>query len=316
MLELSNLKQTRNPILEIMNFVLTLVASSNGAKLENKHFDQLSKILQHEGIARTSDTIWLSEKKAAEHTITANLETGLMEQLRETLAIDQIDCFITPNKNRKKKLLLADMDSTIVEGETLDDLAGYAGIKDQIAEITARAMNGELDFEGAIKKRVGLLKDLPQSTLNEALDNTKLNPGAKTLVKTMKKAGATCILVSGGFTHFTQAIAEQCNFDYNHGNILDIQSNKLTGNVIEPILDKHAKVSYLKEYTEQLNLNAMECFAVGDGANDLPMLKIAGTGIGYHPKDTVKSAIQNSILYGDLTTCLYIQGYSDEYIKT
>ncbi len=235
----------------------------------------------------------------------------MLMQIREMLAADKIDLFINPAEGRRKKLLLADMDSTIVEGETLDDMAAFAGIKDQIAAITARAMNGELDFHAALKERVGLLKGLPTEALQKTLDHTVVNPGARTLVHTMRKQGATCVLVSGGFTFFTGAIAEKVGFDHNHGNTLGIDGEQLSGAVIPPILDKFAKVEFLDLYTGNLDINASEVMTIGDGANDLPMLKKAGLGVGYHAKPSVAAELKNLIIYGDLAAALYAQGYSD-----
>ena len=228
---------------------------------------------------------------------------------------DRIDFFITKNEARQKKLLLADMDSTIAEGETLDDLAEHAGLKDKIAAITALAMEGKLNFHQAIRERVGLLKGLSTNALTETLAKTKLNPGAEIFVRTMRAHGATCVLVSGGFKFFTAAIADRAGFEFNHGNELGIEDDKLTGKVIDPILDKYAKVDFLKNYMKNNTLSPEDCLTIGDGANDLPMLKMAGLGIGYHPKDAVKAEIGNCILYGDLTAALYAQGYTSTYFK-
>ena len=207
------------------------------------------------------------------------------------------------------------MDSTIAAGETLDDLAQHAGLKDKIAAITALAMEGKLDFHQAIRERVELLKGLNTGALADTLTKTNLNAGAEIFVRTMRGHGATCVLVSGGFKFFTAAIAARCGFEFDHGNELGIENNHLTGKVIDPILDKYAKVDFLKFYMEKQNLTANDCLTIGDGANDLPMLKMAGLGIGYHPKDAVKSEIANCILYSDLTAALYAQGYSSTYFK-
>lgn len=298
-----------------MSFVLTLVSSEKKIPLKEKHFKTLTNVLACYNVEYTSKLIWLSKNKAAERGISDNGHSALINHIRDELASEKIDFFITSNENRQKKLLLADMDSTIVTDETLDELAQHAGIKDQIAEITKRAMNGELDFHDAIRERVNLLKDLPETAISETVEQTKLNNGATTFVQTMKKSAATCVLVSGGFTVFTEETAKQCGFDYHHGNSLVIEEGKLTGKVRDPILDKHAKVNFLQNYCEELNIQLSDCLTIGDGANDLPMLKTAGLGIGYHPKDAVKSEIHNCILYGDLTTALYAQGYSDDYFE-
>lgn len=239
----------------------------------------------------------------------------MLAHMRDSLKDDEIDVFMTPIENRRKKLLLADMDSTIVTGETLDDLAEHAGIKDQVAEITRRAMNGKLDFQAAITERVGLLKGLETGALNDTLKKIQISPGAQTLISTMRENGTYCVLVSGGFTFFTAAVSMQLQFHSHQGNELEIEDGKLTGNVKMPILDKTAKVAFLKEYMNRSNLKAEECITIGDGANDIPMLKMAGLGIGYKPKPAVAEEIDNLIIHGDLTAALYAQGYREEDFK-
>lgn len=296
-----------------MGYILTLVASAR--PVTEKHIKSIGQILGAYGVTYTSAMKWLDAEEACDIGISSEPPFTLIEHLRETLRADKIDFFVTSNKNRQKKLLLADMDSTIAEGETLDDLAEHAGLKDKIATITALAMDGKLDFHQAIRERVGLLKGLHTDALAQTLAKTKLNKGADVFVQTMRQSGATCVLVSGGFKFFTSAIAEQCGFDFDHGNELGIENDHLTGTVIYPILDKHAKVDFLKFYMKNLNLTPDDCLTIGDGANDLPMLKIAELGIGYHPKDAVKTEIRNCILYGDFTAALYAQGYSSTYFK-
>ena len=295
-----------------MSHVLTLVASIPNRPVTDKHFKEIAKILEMYNITTTSKLIWLDKEKAAEIAISGGAQTALIKHLRETLKDDCIDFFITENENRQKKLLLADMDSTIAASETLDELAAYAGIKDQIAEITARAMNGELDFHEALHERVGLLKGLATTALTATLQETKLNAGAEVFVQTMRQNGAACVLVSGGFTFFTSAIAQACGFNFNHGNTLKIENEMLTGQVVPPILDKYAKVEFLEFYMNDLELKAEDCLTIGDGANDLPMLKKAGLGIGYHAKDTVKNEVHNCIIHGDLTAALYAQGFTSK----
>lgn len=296
-----------------MTFVLTFVASQ--APLKDKHIKEAAKIAAFYNVESKSKPTWLAADKAADLDISGEGGNAMLMQIRELLAPDQIDLFVTHHTNRRKKLLLADMDSTIVTGETLDDMAGFAGIKDAVAAITARAMNGELDFHAAIKERVGLLKGLSIEALFTTLTHTKLSHGAKELVATMKTHGATCVLVSGGFTFFTEAIAEKVGFHHHHGNTLGIDQGatgeQLTGEVIPPILDKFAKVEFLEHYLNTLGLTPEDAMTIGDGANDLPMLKKAGLGVGYHAKPSVAAELKNTVLYGDLSASLYAQGYKD-----
>lgn len=283
------------------NFFLTLVASS--APLTENTINIVGDY---------QDFQWLAPGRAVDIRLNQPLGAAAITYIRTQLAAQNIDVFHTAEENRRKKLLLADMDSTIVTGETLDELAAYAGIKDKIAAITARAMNGELDFHAALRERVGLLKDLPAEKLSETLAQTQLTPGAKTFVQTMKKHGAHCVLVSGGFTFFTGAIAAQAGFDAHHGNQLDIADDKLTGHVIEPILDKTAKLAFLNQYCTQLNLPLEQSLTIGDGANDLPMLQAAGLGLGFHAKPAVEAQLNNMIRFGDLTAALFAQGYRED----
>ncbi|MCK5375303.1 MAG: phosphoserine phosphatase SerB [Alphaproteobacteria bacterium] len=295
-----------------MSYVLTLVASDNAPPLTEEHFNDVEKIAAHYNLNFTSRIIWLDQSKAGEVCISSNAQYALVEHLRNIFKKDRVDFFITKNGNRQKKLLLADMDSTIVTSETLDELADFAGIKEKISQITASAMNGEIDFHEAVRERVSLLKGLKTDAIQSTLDATELSSGARTFVSTMRKNSATCILVSGGFTIFTENIAERCKFHHNHGNTLSIDGEALSGTVEGPILDKHSKVDFLQRYTQDLGINMDQCLTIGDGANDLPMLKMAGLGIGYHPKEPVKKEMVNCILYGDLTAALYAQGFSSQ----
>lgn len=294
-----------------MTFVLTFVAADSKKPLTESHFGAAVEILHAHKIISDGAPRWLAQDKAADLEISQSVDRAALEGLRAMLATDRIDLFVNPLEGRRKKLLLADMDSTIVTSETLDDMAAFAGIKDQVAAITARAMNGEIDFHAAIKERVGLLKGLPHDVLSQTLAHTQLSPGAETLVRTMKKFGATCVLVSGGFTFFTEAIAAQVGFDYHHGNTLGIKNEQLSGEVIPPILDKFSKVEFLELYMQRLRLTALDALTIGDGANDLPMLNMAGLGIGYHAKPAVAAELNNLVIHGDLSAALYAQGYAD-----
>lgn len=289
-----------------MDFTLTLIASDK--PLTAGHLAGVERYLDTQGLSMGSPD-WLEPHKAADLPVSDCLRHDQMQVLWDALAVDRIDILCTRTDSRRKQLLLADMDSTIVTSETLDELAAAAGIGEKVAEITTRAMNGELDFEGALKERVGLLEDLPAETLEETLAKTEISEGAETLVKTMRSYGATCVLVSGGFTFFTEKIAGRLGFHQHHGNILSIANDRLTGRVHEPILGKEAKLDYLKKYTQKLEIDLRDSITVGDGANDLPMLQAAGLGIAYRPRPFLKENMNNCLFYTDLAALLYAQGY-------
>lgn len=290
--------------------VLTLVASDK--PLSAVHLAEIENFAEKHGILVTGQPHWLNTHKAADIQLAEPLTLEQMKELHDIFAHDRIDIFCTLLNNRRKKLLVADMDSTIVTSETLDELADEAGLKDKISHITERAMRGELDFQAALKERVGLLKGLPASALKRTLDKTVISKGAETLVKTMQKHGAFCVLVSGGFTYFTGDIANKTGFDAHHGNLLHIEDDKLTGEVGEPILDKDAKLRLLEYYCEEKGIDKVDTVAIGDGANDLPMLMAAGLGLGYYPKPILEKNLLNCIRFTDLTSVLYTQGYSSK----
>jgi phosphoserine phosphatase len=223
-----------------------------------------------------------------------------------------VDFAVQPVENRRKRLLIADMDSTIINVECLDELADFAGVKDKVSEITERAMRGELAFEGALRERVGMLKGLSVDALQACYDDrVKLNPGARTLVTTMAKHGARCALVSGGFTFFTSRVAEAAGFHLNRANTLIEADGKLTGTVGDPILGKEAKLAALQEETAALGLTPADALAVGDGANDLAMIEAAGLGVAYRAKPIVAAQAHAKVDHADLTALLYFQGYTE-----
>ena len=226
-----------------------------------------------------------------------------------------LDLAVQRAEGRKKRLLIADMDSTMIRQECIDELADEAGVGPHVAGITARAMNGELDFEAALKERVALLRGLPTATIQSVLnDRITLMPGGPELLATMKANGAYTLLVSGGFTAFTDAIAGKLGFDENRANTLLAHESKLTGEVALPILGKAAKLQALEEVTARLGITPEDAIAVGDGANDLAMLKRAGAGVALHAKPVVAAECQLRVNHGDLTALLYLQGYSrDEF---
>lgn len=296
-----------------MDFFLTLVASIK--PVSAAHMALVENFLNTQGIALTENPLWLDPHKAVDIPLPVCLTPTQMNSIRNAVIPDQIDVFCVSAKSRRKKLLIADMDSTIVTTETLDELAAYAGLKDKIAAITARSMNGDLDFVQAIRERVGMLKGLPVKTLYETLGKTELCEGAEIFVKTMRAHGAICVLVSGGFTFFTEAVSKLAGFSGHHGNVLGVAQDVLTGLVEDPILDKSAKLKFLKHYADRLGVDLLETVAIGDGANDLPMLEAAGIGLGYRPRPILQGALINQIRYADLTAALYVQGYKKEEFK-
>jgi phosphoserine phosphatase len=220
-----------------------------------------------------------------------------------------VDVVAQAAEGRRKKLLLADMDSTIVTTETLDELAAFAGLKDRIAAITRRAMNGELDFPQALAERVGLLAGLPVSALERTWEGTAMMPGAAELVATMAAHGARCVLVSGGFTFFTERVAARLGFHAHQSNTLLVEGGKLTGRVAEPILDRDAKLAALKRTAAELGLPLAATLAVGDGANDLDMVRAAGLGVAFRAKPIVAAAARVRIDHSDLRALLFAQGF-------
>jgi phosphoserine phosphatase len=254
---------------------------------------------------------WLDPGVAAEFELEAVPENRW--EVWEGLQSLRIDMVVQKATGRKKRLLIADMDSTMIRQECIDELADEAGVGAQVAAITARAMNGELDFEGALRERVGLLKGLPEGVIAQVLrERITLVPGGKTLLATMKAHGAYAALVSGGFTAFTQAVAAWLGFDENRANVLQIAGGVLAGTVAEPILGKEAKLQALNEIAARLRITPAQAIAVGDGANDLPMLKAAGTGVALHAKPRVQAECDIRVNHGDLTALLYLQGYARE----
>lgn len=256
---------------------------------------------------------WLDPGVAAEFdigTVPAN-RWEVWQELQEL----RLDLAVQQAEGRKKRLLIADMDSTMIRQECIDELADEAGVGARVADITARAMNGELDFGGALRERVGLLKGLPESVIAHVLrDRITLMPGGKVLLATMKANGAFAALVSGGFTAFTASVAAALGFDEHRANTLHVTGGRLAGTVAEPILGKEAKLHALNEIAARLLITPAEAIAVGDGANDLPMLKAAGTGVALHAKPVVQAECEMRVNHGDLTALLYLQGYArDEF---
>ncbi|MDO6456970.1 phosphoserine phosphatase SerB [Celeribacter halophilus] len=255
------------------------------------------------------DLKWLALGEAAEFMV-EKVPSNLWD-VWEGLQTQGIDLVAQPAEGRRKKMLLADMDSTMIQQECIDELADVAGVGERVKEITAKAMNGELDFEGALTERVGLLKGLPESVIQKVIDERiTFMPGGKALLATMKRDGAYAALVSGGFTAFTGYVAETLGFHENRANTLLVENGELVGKPGLPILGREAKVAALNEITERLGLAHGEVIAVGDGANDLGMLKLAGAGVALHAKPSVAAECDIRINHGDLTALLYVQGYA------
>ena len=231
----------------------------------------------------------------------------------EDLQAQGVDLVLQPAEGRRKQLLLADMDSTMIQQECIDELADEAGVGAYVADITARAMNGELDFEAALRERVGLLKGLPEAVIDSVWrDRITFMPGGKALLATMKANGAYAALVSGGFTAFTGRVAAALGFDENRANTLLAEGGRLTGTVADPILGKQAKLDALEEISARLGLDMAQTMAVGDGANDLAMLNRSGAGVALHAKPSVAAQCDIRVNHGDLTALLFIQGYARE----
>ena len=255
------------------------------------------------------DAVWLSPDEAAEFGV-ARMPDNFWQVWADLQGM-AVDLAIQPEAGRKKKMLLADMDSTMIEQECIDELAEVAGVGARVKEITARAMNGELDFEGALLERVGLLKGLDAGIIDEVLARRiTLMPGARELVATMRGNGAHAALVSGGFTAFTAKVAGELGFDENRANTLLVEGGKLVGDVARPILGRAAKVQALEEITARLGIGEADVMAVGDGANDLGMLGRAGAGVALHAKPSVAAECDIRVNFGDLSALLFLQGYT------
>lgn len=261
------------------------------------------------------NAIWLNPGIAAEFSL-EHCPTNLW-QVWADLQEQRIDIAVQPKEGRRKRMLLADMDSTMIRQECIDELADEAGVGAYVADITARAMNGELDFEAALRERVALLKGLDAGVIARVLaERITYTPGGDVLIATMKAHDGYAALVSGGFTAFTAGVAEALRFDEHRANTLEIVDGKLSGRVQEPILGREAKVTALHEISARLGLSPADVIAVGDGANDLGMLGVAGAGVALHAKPSVAAQCTLRINHGDLTALLYLQGYSVEEFST
>lgn len=291
-----------------MNYVLSVIADPARPTISAALLTDMAKsVAPHTGVR--TDFIELCAQTAYELPVASSLPAEIVDRLRRLGGEAQVDINMLRADNRRKMLLIADMDSTIIEQECIDELADFAGKRNEISEITERAMRGELDFEAALKERVAMLKGLPEKALLEAFETRiSLTPGAETLVKTMNASGAMTALVSGGFTFFTNRVADRVGFQCNQANDLIVSDGVLTGAVCEPILGRAAKQEALERICAKREISLDQTMAVGDGANDLSMLSRAGLGVAFHAKPAVAKAADAQINHGDLTALLYLQG--------
>lgn len=284
--------------------VLCLIANPADPALD----PQLVAAIQHE---TRGEINWLHQRVACE--IVSPKAADPVGEARALIADRPLDAALVPLAHRRKKLLVADMDSTMINEECIDELADAVGIKAQVAEITERAMNGELDFEAALRTRVALIRGLERKTIEEIRrERITLAPGGRALVQTMKAYGGYTSLVSGGFTLFAEYFAKRIGFDEAVANTLQFNGEVLTGTVASPIVDKNTKLRRLLDLAEERGIPIAETMAVGDGANDLDMIRAAGLGVALNAKPFVAAEADARIDFGDLTALLYLQGYSDD----
>ena len=295
-----------------MAFVATLIANPSNPVLAPAIAEQAADA------AKASGLYWLADGIACDIALRDDADLQAAEaDILAAIGSAPIDLVIQAAETRRKKLLIADMDSTMIGQECIDELAAEVGLKEKVADITARAMNGEIAFEPALRERVALLKGLPISVVDDVIaKRITLTPGGPELIATMKAKGYYAALVSGGFTVFTSRIGATLGFDEDRANILLEENGILTGLVQEPILGKQAKVDALNDIAEKLGISTDDALAVGDGANDLGMLQLAGAGVALHAKPTVSAQARLRIDHGDLTALLYLQGYrKTDFIK-
>ncbi len=287
--------------------MLTLVAPPNAGAFSVN----LREVFASVGArGKSSQKLDAGEAAATDVILDADDVVSVRTALQAPMADQALDWCVQPLEGRRKRLLVADMDSTIINVECLDELADFAGLKAEISAITERAMRGELAFEGALRERVAMLKGLPVTALQAAYDQrVRLNPGARTLVRTMSANGSRCVLVSGGFGFFTQRVAAAAGFHAERANSLGENGGSLTGVVGEPILGREAKLAALQEEAKALGVTLDETLAIGDGANDLAMIEAAGLGVAYHAKPVVAARADARVEHADLTALLYFQGY-------
>lgn len=304
-----------------MSHICTLIADHATRILTPATRAKAVETLNEAGVTGPIDIRELSDHAAYDLAFSPNVAQGtkaLATAVRHALDPLPIDVAIMPAQGRRKKLFLADMDSTMIEQECIDEMADVLGIKPLIADITERAMRGEIEFEPALRERVGLLKGLAVSAIDTVYEERiSLTPGGKELIATMRASETTCVLVSGGFTHFTSKVAQTLGFNANYANQLIEEDSLLTGTVSEPIQGREAKKAHLEAYAGELDIDLSNTLAIGDGANDLGMIGAAGLGVAFRAKPAVVEQADAALLHADLTGALYLQGYADaEIVRT
>ncbi len=288
------------------SYALTLIANMDSMTLEPVHIERV-----YQRLATTGEVDWLADREACDLFIESPLSAvDIAGQARDALSGTAIDAVCASIERRRKKLLISDMDSTVIDQECIDELGDAIGVGSRIRKITAAVVAGEMSFSDALRKRLALMKGMDRSFLKRVYEERiSLKAGARTLVRTMRHHGAFCILVSGGFSFFTRRIAERIGFHDHQGNELAFEDGKLTGEVLEPILGRTAKLATLTGLCDERGLEPFDVLAVGDGANDIKMIEAAGLGVAFHGSDNLKKHANACIDHGDLTALLYAQGF-------
>jgi len=295
-----------------MQNVLVLITAPHRQPLDDSMVATAIEAMRAAGArldTRRDATRWLAPEEAAELPFDG-APAHMRGAVERALEGWPVDVAVVPATNRRKRLLIADMDSTIIENETLDELAAEAGVGDRVAPITARSMRGEIDFTEALRERVAMIEGLGLDALERTAARVRVTPGAATLVRTMRRAGAYTALVSGGFRFFTGRVRAAVGFDCDEANDLEMANERLTGRVIEPVINRDGKRAALERLAAAHRIMLADCLAVGDGANDLALIEAAGLGIAYHAKPIVAAAADVRVDHADLTALLFVQGYA------